>query len=157
MQKIKNIKLAQMNVLKDMNALFHTIREHSKSEVYDLGDGLYRMRRVRSAVYEDLNQIQHEYLILQGMIWLRANDYEDPNIDWYWNPRQTGTSTEPDLRGILDTEIVVSAEASTSEEPQGKIDSRMRDTLTKLNKMVGQMCVFAPKFEPKSVYVCTRN
>ena len=38
--------------------------------------------------------------------------------------------------------IILSAEATTSEKPQGSIDSRMRDTLFKLNKMEGYKYYF---------------
>ena len=72
---------------------------------------------------EDLNQIQHECLILQGLEWLRKNGFISV-ADWEWNPRQTGTSTEPDLRGRTAGEILISAEASASEFPKGLIDTR---------------------------------
>jgi hypothetical protein len=57
---------------------------------------------------------------------------------WEWNPRQTGSGNEPDLRGSLDGTTLVSAEACTSENPLGMADSRMRDTLEELSRMEGQ-------------------
>jgi hypothetical protein len=93
-------------------------------------------------VYENLNQIQHEYLILQGLIWLNSNGHAAANTQWYWNPRQTGDSTEPDLRGTLNGQAVISAEATTSEKPQGVIDTRMKNTMSKLNDMEGEKFYF---------------
>ena len=61
---------------------------------------------------------------------------------WYWNPRQTGDHTEPDLRGIYSGAILVSAEITTSEKPVGTIDSRMKKILTKLAAMQGEKFYF---------------
>ena len=32
--------------------------------------GIAQLREIRSSVYEDVNQIQHEYLLLRGLEWL---------------------------------------------------------------------------------------
>ena len=101
MERIDNIKQAKDKVLTDMNAFLSSIRDLSGENVTDLGVGLSKLRKIRSSVYENLNQIQHEYLILQGLIWLNSNGHAPVNVQWYWNPRQTGDSTEPDLRGTL--------------------------------------------------------
>jgi hypothetical protein len=61
---------------------------------------------------------------------------------WSWNPRQTGDSTEPDLRGHLDGTVVLSAEVTTSKEPLGTIDKRMGSTLQKLAQMDGALYYF---------------
>jgi len=97
--------------------------------------------RLFREVSEDLNQIQHEFLILHGLRWLRGNGFES-EIDWEWNPRQTGTADEPDLRGSLNGATLISAEASASELPGGMIDTRMRETLEKLSRMPGQKFYF---------------
>jgi hypothetical protein len=93
-----------------------------------------------------LNQIQHEFLLLQGLAWLSKNGFES-EIDWDWNPRQTGGGNEPDLRGSVNGKILVSAEASTSEKPQGILDTRMRKTLEKLSRMDGQRFYFVSSDE----------
>lgn len=142
MERIENIEQAKEKVLTDMNAFLSSIRGFVGENVSELGAGLSKLRRIRSSVYENLNQIQHEYLILQGLIWLNSNGHASADTQWYWNPRQTGDSTEPDLRGMLNGRVVISAEATTSEKPQGVIDTRMKNTLGKLNEMNGEKFYF---------------
>ncbi len=137
MERLTDIEHVMGKVLADMNNFISTIRKFVGEEVSSLSDGLTVLRNVRSSVYEDLNQIQHEYLILQGLLWLSENGFNQPEIIWYWNPRQTGNTEEPDLRATLNRKIVLSAEATTSEIPQGEIDSKMNRTLLKLNEMEG--------------------
>jgi hypothetical protein len=79
--------------------------------------------------------------LLRGLEWLLDNGF-DSKVVWEWNPRQTGSGIEPDLRGSVDVTILVSAEASTSENPLGMVDSRMKDTLEKLSRMEGQKFYF---------------
>jgi hypothetical protein len=134
MERLSNIQQAEIKVLADVREFLQTIRGLS-DDIESLRDGVNRLRLVRSAVYENLNQIQHEHLILQGLRWLRGNGYDGENIEWYWNPRQTGDANEPDLLAKTNTQIVLCAEATTSEIPSGFVDSRMRDTLAKLNRM----------------------
>ncbi len=141
MEKIGDAARAEAKVLQDMRQLVAKIRGLSAVDVGDVDHGSAQLREIRSAVAEDLNQIQHEYLILRGVRWLVANGFES-GMEWEWNPRQTGTANEPDLRGRLDGRIVVSAEASASENPKGMVDSRMKETLEKLNQMEGQKFYF---------------
>ena len=142
MEQIKNIEETKNKVLNDMNELIVNVRRQTSENLSNLDQGLNILRNIRSSIYENLNQIQHEYLILQGLIWLTANHKASLDTKWYWNPRQTGIFSEPDLRGVINGKIVLSAEATTSENPQGIIDSRMRDTLTKLNEMQGNKFYF---------------
>ncbi|RDL44978.1 hypothetical protein DN730_05000 [Marinomonas piezotolerans] len=142
MERIDNIDQAKEKVLSDMNTFLSSVREFADENVEDLGVGLSKLRSIRSSVYENLNQIQHEYLILQGLIWLNSNEHAHPETQWYWNPRQTGDSAEPDLRGTYEGQVVVSAEATTSEKPQGVIDTRMKNTMAKLNVMEGKKFYF---------------
>ena len=137
MERIIDIEHIMLKVLADMNTLIRTIRKFVGEEVSSLSDGLTVLRNVHSSVYENLNQIQHEYLILQGILWLLENGFNQPEIIWYWNPQQTGDAGEPDLRATVNGKIVLSAEATTSEIPQSLIDSRMKHTLLKLNEMEG--------------------
>lgn len=159
MEPINNIEEATEKVLSDMNAFIQSVRRQSADDIIDLNDGLSRLRNIRTSVYENLNQIQHEYLILQGLIWLNHNNHTPSGTQWYWNPRQTGDSSEPDLRGILNGVIVVSAEATTSEKPQGVIDKRMKKTLGKLNDMDGSKYYFirTPSMERRANTKVTNN
>ncbi|REL35702.1 hypothetical protein [Thalassotalea euphylliae] len=142
MERIDNIEQAKEKVLADMNTFLSSVRDFASEDVLDLGSGLSKLRNIRSSVYESLNQIQHEYLILQGLIWLNSNGHAHSGTHWYWNPRQTGDSTEPDLRGTFEGRVVISAEATTSEKPQGVIDTRMKNTMAKLNEMEGEKFYF---------------
>lgn len=142
MKRIDKIEEAGEKVLRDMNSFLSSVRGLSAKNVTDLKSGLSKLRNIRSSVYENLNQIQHEYLILQGLIWLSENAHTSHNVCWYWNPRQTGDASEPDLRGVHNGSVVISAEATTSEKPQGVIDSRMKNTLEKLEEMPGEKYYF---------------
>ena len=141
METLNDAKEAETKVLADIRQFVSDLRGLS-ADVTSLEDGAERLRKVRRAVYENLNQIQHEYLVLQGLRWLRDNGHPGAHLQWSWNPRQTGDATEPDLQAQDGAEIVVSAEATTSEKPQGVIDSRMRDTLAKLSQMPGRKYYF---------------
>lgn len=55
-------------------------------------------------------------------------------------PDGIGRRTRP--RGEHNGVVVLSAEITTSTEPRGLIDSRMRDTLQKLSSMAGQRFYF---------------
>lgn len=141
MEKLRDIQQAEMKVLTDTREVLRELRRLSE-DVDSPSQGIDRLRHIRTTLYENLNQIQHEYLILQGLRWLRANDYNGENLEWYWNPRQTGNSNEPDLLAREGSQVVLSAEATTSENPKGLIDSRMRDTLAKLSSMEGDKFYF---------------
>jgi hypothetical protein len=141
MEELTDPDRAESKVLADIGAFLSELRDLAK-DATSLEDGAERLRRIRASVYENLNQIQHEYLVLQGLRWLRNNGYGDMQLNWSWNPRQTGDATEPDLRARLHARTVVSAEATTSEKPEGVIDSRMRNTLRKLSKMPGRRFYF---------------
>ncbi|MEW6613873.1 MAG: hypothetical protein AB1401_00150 [Thermodesulfobacteriota bacterium] len=105
-------------------------------------DGASVLNKLRQVAYEDINQIQHEEMILRAARLLQSTEFPDQQIDWYWNPRQTGDNSEPDLRAIRGGEIVISAEITASEKPVGTIDTHIRDTLTKLNNMPGRKFYF---------------
>jgi hypothetical protein len=141
MERIEDAAEAEAKVLRDMQEIVLKIRRLSALDVEDVRYGIAQLREIRSSVYEDLNQIQHEYLLLRGLAWLLENGFGS-NVEWEWNPRQTGSGNEPDLRGSVTGRIVVSAEASTSENPVGTIDCRMKDTLEKLSQMEGQKFYF---------------
>ncbi len=141
MEKLDDISRAELKVLNDMRNTSSRMRDLSSPEIQDVPQGLQLLRGIRSAISEDLNQIQHECVILQGLRWLGDNGF-GPEVVWEWNPRQTGGGDEPDLRGTHNGRVVASAEATASQEPKGILDSRMRDTLEKLSKMEGEKFYF---------------
>lgn len=141
MERIDDPARAEDKVLSDMRALVSKVRALAAADLDNVREEIGRLREIRSAVYEDLNQIQHEYLILRGLLWVMRNGFGS-GVAWEWNPRQTGNGREPDLRGSVDGRIVVSAEGSASENPVGTIDTRMRKTLEKLGEMGGQKFYF---------------
>jgi hypothetical protein len=141
MEKLPKIEDAENNALAEIQQFLKNIRALA-SDVDSLSDGLEHLRQIRGAHYENLNQIQHKCLLLQGLRWLWDRGYSSDGLDWYWNPRQTGTSSEPDLHAMSEGNIILSAEATTSEIPRGFIDSRMRDTLEKLNGLRGDKFYF---------------
>jgi len=120
MEKLTDPAKAEAKVLSDMRALVSNIRQLTAQDIADVEFGVLLFRLIRAKASEDLNQIQHECLILQGIAWLLKNGF-DSGIEWEWNPRQTGTADEPDLRGSRNGTILISAEASASELPGGKI------------------------------------
>ena len=142
MEHVASLENAKNKLRNDISAIVSDTKAIISDENDDLNMGLDLLERLRKAIYEDLNQVLHEALLVRGIEYLNGrNDLQHP-IDWYWNPRQTGTGDEPDLQGRFNNEVVVSAEASTSAKPQGVIDSRMRDTLTKLSRMNGILFYF---------------
>lgn len=146
LERIEDSARAEAKVLSDMQDIVSKVRRLSTQDVKDLNGGIEQLREIRSSIYEDLNQVQHEFLLLRGLAWLRKNGF-DSNLDWEWNPRQTGSGDEPDLRGSANGKILISAEASTSEYPGGKVDTRMKETLEKLSQMEGDKFYFVSTVE----------
>jgi len=141
MQKIENSTSAEAKLLADIQSVLSIIKRLSDQQIENVQVGVAQLRMIRSSVYEDINQIQHEYLIVRALGWLLQEGCAS-EVTWEWNPRQTGTSNEPDLRGSLSGTVLISAEASASERPVGVIDSRMKETLYKLSQMAGQKYYF---------------
>jgi hypothetical protein len=81
-------------------------------------------------------------MILVAARLLERTDLRGKAVEWFWNPRQTGDATEPDLRGVLYGKIAISAEVTCSERPAGVIDTRMATTLGKLDAMPGRKFYF---------------
>ena len=147
MERIEDSARAQAKVFQDMQEIISKVRRLSARDMKDVSEGIEQLREIRSSVYEDLNQIQHEYLLLRGLAWLLANGFDSKIEKWEWNPRQTGSVDEPDLRGSLGDKTLVSAEASTSEYPKGQVDTRMQETLEKLSHMDGEKFYFVSTVE----------
>lgn len=142
MEKIGNLSEAESRVLAAVRACLGSVRSLVQREPETVLDGLEVLRRLRAEVYEDLNQIQHEAMLLQTARLLEEDEFRGKAVEWWWNPRQTGGDLEPDLRGVIDGQPAVSVEATASEDPQGTIDTRMASTLLKLSRMPGAKYYF---------------
>ena len=142
MERILNLDKAEGKILEDLRQCLKSICKISSKDLISVSQGIDVLRRLRKAVYEDINQIQHEEMALRAVRSLQENDFLNQKLDWYWNPRQTGDDSEPDLRAVKNDDIVLSAEVTTSEKPKGTIDQRMGDTLAKLSNMQGHRFYF---------------
>lgn len=142
MEKIGTFQEAHSKVLTDIQKVLATIHQISLKPCTSAEVGIRILDRLRKEAYEDLNQIQHEHLIVRAAEWLLANNKCQPETLWHWNPRQTGDHSEPDLRGLCNEKIILSAEITTSENPVGTIDTRMQKTLAKLSEMEGARYYF---------------
>ncbi len=137
MKQLISLSEAENAILCQVRECIGMIRSLVGEDTKTIHQGIETLRRLRKAVAEDLNQIPHEEMILRAARWIQERDLQANAIDWYWNPRQTGTSSEPDLRGVAHGEVVISAEITTSARPIGKIDELMTSTLKKLSTMAG--------------------
>lgn len=142
MEQLGTFQEAHRKVLADVQRFLTTVNRLSAMPCTNAETGIAILDRLRREAYEDLNQIQHEHLIVRAAEWLLAEQRCAPETLWFWNPRQTGDGSEPDLRGSHASVIVVSAEITTSEKPVGTNDSRMQKTLAKLAEMQGDKFYF---------------
>ena len=142
MTPLISLDSAEKEVLAEARKLLATVRQHAANDPTTVPEAVAALSALRKEIYEDLNQIQHEYFIIKGARWLLGTSVVTPEVSWQWNPRQTGTATEPDLGGDLNGARVVSAEVTTSTDPKGKIDERMASTLAKLSAMPGMKFYF---------------
>ncbi|RFP26159.1 hypothetical protein D0T25_01215 [Duganella sp. BJB488] len=139
MQLIGDIEQLRQQVFNDIKHSLASIQELAAQPHPTLESGIRILERLRAECYEDLNQIQHEFLALQAaehLLKLNAS------VELSWNPRQTGTADEPDIRGMSMEAIIFSAEVTASPRPSGAIDVRMRDTLQKLSTFPGEKFYF---------------
>jgi len=138
MEEIGDIACIEATLLNELKEMFSHFRLAGKAEPTNLELGLEILQNLRSLVYENMNQLQHEALVLEVAKLLEAEFYRSVVIKWFWNPRQTGRKDEPDLRGVDKRgQIIVSAEVTSSPSPQGEIGKRMAKTLAKLSTMPG--------------------
>jgi hypothetical protein len=142
MEQLGTFAEAHQKVLADVQHFLGTVRQISSLPCATAEAGIGMLDRLRKETYEDLNQIQHEHLIVRAAEWLLANQRCSPETLWFWNPRQTGDHSEPDLRGSHYGTVVISAEITTSEKPVGTIDKHMQNTLAKLAAMEGAKYYF---------------
>lgn len=138
MEEIGDIACAETALLSELKEMFSRFRLAGNVEPTNLELGLEILKSLRCLVYENMNQLQHEALILKVAKLLETESYPSVAVRWLWNPRQTGRKDEPDLRGIDNRgQVIVSAEVTSSQNPQGAINKRMAETLAKLSTMPG--------------------
>jgi hypothetical protein len=143
MEIIGSLAAAEQKVLDDSSALISILTECcGQGRPASAREAVSVLAKIRDLAYENLNQIQHEYLILVAASHLVGIGAAPSGTEWSWNPRQTGGSDEPDLRGSVRGEIVLSCEITTSRRPIGTIDKRMRTTLKKLSEFPGRKFYF---------------
>ena len=142
MDRLGTFADARAKVLADIRRFLSRVQSLSATPVDVVEAGIGVLKVLREDAYEDLNQIQHEFMIVCAAEWLLTQKWCSQATVWSWNPRQTGTVDEPDLRGEFGGVVIASGEITTSTEPKGLIDSRMRDTLRKLSAMDGRKFYF---------------
>jgi len=137
MMTLGDIDEAKDTVWRDAVAVLARLQTLTSDRPTIASDAIPLLMQIREETAEEINQVQHEQLILGVAEGLIGQGIVPTNTVWEWNPRQTGTADEPDLRGSAAGEIVASAEVTTSLEPKGLIDTRMRETVNKLSRMPG--------------------
>ncbi len=60
MEKIDDAAKAEAKVLRDMQTIVSKIRRLAAEDLKDVPRGISVLREIRTSIYEDLNQIQHE-------------------------------------------------------------------------------------------------
>jgi hypothetical protein len=146
-ERIGKIEDLEALVLPKIQKLAAQIRTALAHDVVEAGPGLDVLTLLRRIAQEETNQILHEAMLLVAARWLINNRFKNMKLVWNWNPRQSGGATEPDLQATLGRRVLVSAEATTSAEPKGKIDQRMAETLRKLSGMRGAKYYFVATAE----------
>jgi hypothetical protein len=138
MERLQDFGEAERKLLAEIRRCLESVRKVVSRDPVTATAGVNLLNSLRQVSYEDINQLQHEEMALSAAPLLQEGEFRGKNLEWYWNPRQTCDAAEPDLRALQNGAIMVSAEVTTSQRPIGTIDTRMRETLAKLNKMPGR-------------------
>jgi hypothetical protein len=134
MKPLPDIAQERKRVYRDVVALVQETRRHVATKPATFKAGLGRLFKLRKAVYEHLNQLQHEGLLLDAIAWLIADRIVSANASWSWHPRQTSGKGEPDLKAVLNGRTLICAEATAAAAPKGTIAERLEVALGKLLK-----------------------
>jgi hypothetical protein len=102
-----------------------------KGDPVDLVSGASQISLLRTGIYENINQLLHEVLVLEAQRRLEQEERYS-NLTWYWHPRQTSGPFETDLMGWKDLDLMVVVEANTSAKHTGVIRGRVRKALENL-------------------------
>ena len=142
MERLQDFDETERKLLGEIGRCLESVRQVINQDPITASAGVTLLNSLRKLSCEDINQLQHEEMALSAARLLQETEFRGERLEWYWNPRQTGDATEPDLRAVRNGEVMVSAEVTTSQRPIGSIDTRMRETLRKLNKMPGRRFYF---------------
>lgn len=126
MKELKNISKRRNDLEEEISKTLDEITKIISSSKSNLS----KVKEIRKEAYEDINQHQHEFLLLDIVEYIKQK-HKNIDIFWKWNPHQTGGKHEPDLIGKNNDKIIFSIEATASENPIGAIDKRMKSTLSK--------------------------
>ncbi len=135
MAPLLNLENEKANLTKALNHWFDRAKGHLTAVPAGFDEQVKLLSEIRSDLYEDLNQLQHEAALVAIAEKLQAEFSID---EWRWHPRQTSHPDETDLMGFQKEALIVSVEVTTSSKPKGIIDSRMRDTLARINSKNGR-------------------
>ena len=152
MEQIGNLSSAEERVLEKVKQLLSDAKRDVEEEPSNFKDGIRVVERLREDIYENLNQIPHEAMIIRAVRDLQSKDLAGKSVDWCWNPRQTGGPKEQDLRGTVNGSICISAEITAS---KSLIDETIAATLEKLSKMPGKKIYFV-RTEPMEKRATTK-
>lgn len=142
MERIGPIIAARKKVYTDAQGMIAKVRHLTEGQTATVEEAVLLLQKLRAEIYEDMNQIQHEFAILCAVEWPTNSERVPRGTIWLWNPRQTGRADEPDLRGQVNSAPVLSAEITTSKRADGTIATRMDSTLQKLSRMEGDKFYF---------------
>ena len=142
MKPLKDISSEEATILASLRECIARIQQLIAPAITDVSSGVTLLRLLRSASAEDINQLQHAALALEAARHIQTLRPETASLDWFWHPFQTGGIDEPDLQARSSSDVVISAEVTASERPDGGIDARMAHTLQKLQDMSGERFYF---------------
>ncbi len=142
MRPLNSVPEARRLALADLRGLIRSLRRLTACVPEPLDEELLALRRILQAVYKELNQVQHECLVLESFEWLADHGEAPLGATWSWNARQTGDRFDSDLAARLGRQQVLAAKVTTPERPVGSIDRRMASTLQKLAKLQGSKFFF---------------
>lgn len=137
MKPLRDIVGEHQRVLEDIRVCLDILRKCVADNPADLPTGVHCLDLISRTAYEDLNQLQHEAILLAGVSLLIGQNSDLASAKWCWNPRQGGGASEPDLQAHKESMVLLSAEGTCSRSPQGATTKRMNATLEKLNRMPG--------------------
>ncbi len=129
------INKEKSSIQKRIKMFFDNIKNIAEYKTNDIQSNLITIYELRTKIYEELNQLQHAYLIILAAEELKK-EHKEINI-WFWHPEQTSSLGYTDLTGFCNDKVILRAEVTTSAKPQGSIDTRMYNVLEKLNDYPG--------------------
>jgi len=146
MEPLQDIDAERSRVLQEIRRLTSDVADIVAQEVEALDDGIRTLASLREEAYELTNQLQHTAMIFQATSELATGDFAGEEARWQWNARQTDSIEEPDPQREVNGDIVISAEVTTSQKPDGGIDPRMARSRRKRSQ-----CVPSVKAQPRAL------